>query len=288
MEVKTRRIRLSNSEIVEIGEGRPIIGIVGLLHGDEICGRKVLDELVSSGIQPKGTVRAIYANLEAEKQGKRGVEGEGGIKGNMNRAFNGLQRNLEERTAYELSIYLADCDYVLDIHSTSYPTEPFAISTIDNADFDRLVSLTGLNKYVIMVEEMANGSSLIDEIFRKGGKGVSFESGTHKDETSVTVAREVVYNFLRNLGIIEGNGIVKTPEKFYGRKVIRVPSTTFKAYPTIRNFELLKAGTPYGRDDKREYSYDKDCYPFLFSDQLTDGNVFLVADKNKPGEKNEN
>jgi predicted deacylase len=279
MEIKIRRIRLTNSEIVEIGEGKPVVGIIGLLHGDEICGRIVLDELIASKIKPKGKLKIIYANLEAEKQNKRYIES------NLNRSFNNQQNTLEGKTAHELSSHLADCNYVLDIHSTSYPTEPFVISTADNKEFDKLASFTGLKKYVIIVDKMANGSSLIDEVFRRGGKGISFESGTHNDNSSVIVARAVVNNFLINLGILEGKGVIKTPEKFYGKDIKRVPSKTFKAYSTIKNFELLKAGTPYGRDETKEYLLDKDGYPFLFSDKLVDGIVFLVADKVKPEKK---
>lgn len=276
MEVKIKRIRLTNSEIVEIGEGKLVIGIVGLVHGDEPCGRAILDELVASNLKPKGKLKIIYANLEAEKQNKRGVEG------NLNRSFNGKQGTLEERTAVELSAYLSDCDFVIDIHSTSYPTEPFVISTIDNSKFDKLASFTGLDKYVIMAGDMASGTSLIDEVSRRGGIGISFEAGTHNDNNSVLVARKVVNNLLINLKMLEGEGIIKTPEKFYGRFKIAKPSETFKAYDTIKNFELLKAGTSYGRDEFKEYSLDEDGYPFLFSDKLIDGLVFLMADKIKP------
>ncbi len=271
-------INLPNSKIIEIGDGNPVIGIVGLIHGDECCGRIVLDELASNPPKIKGKLKLIYSNLEAEKISKRGVEG------NLNRTFPGRKEgNLEEKTAFELAPYLSDCNYVLDIHSTSYPTEPFVISLeeTDNSEFDKLASFTGLSKYVIMTGEMASGGSLLDEVYRNGGKGISIESGTHEDESSINIARGVINNFLKNLDVVDGKGKIVKPEKFYSKKVIRVPSDTFEAYDNIKNFELLKKGVPYGKDNCREYSLDEDCYPFLFSDKLIDRVVFLSSDKAK-------
>ena len=265
----------TNSNIIEIGAGKPVIGIVGLVHGDEVCGRKMLDELASSKLNPKGTIKLIYANLEAGKKNTRWIDG------NLNRVFPGNKDgNIEERTAYELCKHLAGCDYVLDIHSTSYPTEPFIISVKDDLEFDELASFTGLNKYVIMIDKMASGGSLIDEVARSGGKGISFESGIHEDENSIIVARKVIYNFLINLGVLEGESVKNIPEKFYGKDMIKVPSDSFKAYNTIKNFEILNTNTNYGFDESGEHRLDYSCYPILFSNKLIDGIVFLVGEKN--------
>jgi predicted deacylase len=277
-----KEITLPNSKIIELGRGSPVVGIVGLVHGDECCGRKILDELVSSHLRLRGNLRIIYANLEAERKGVRG-NGSHPIKNNLNRTFykNGTISNgtLEEITASQLIPYLNDCDYVLDIHSTSYPTEPFAISIADRPDLDRLASFTGLKKYVIMTENLASGGSLLDEVYRKGGRGLSFEAGTHTDETSTEVARTVVHNFLSNIGILKGGQNRSMPEKFYGKDVVKIPSKEFRAYNTIKNFTFLPAGTPYGEDNERQYSLEYDCYPFLFSDKLIDNMVFLVGGK---------
>jgi len=273
-----KKIKLSNSRIVEIGQGEPIVGVVGFLHGDEICGRRILDELLGqNGLQ--GTLRLIYANLAAEKAGQRGVEG------NLNRTFykEGLRvdGDLEERTAAEIAPHLNGCQYVIDIHSTSYPTDPFAISIVDTPGFEALASFTGLSKYVVMAGKLAKGGSLIDEVYRRGGMGISFESGTHYGERTVDTARRTVNNLLRHFGVIEGEGVVSQPEKFKGVDIREVPKDAegFVASKHIRNFEQLKAGTPYGSANGEEYTLDYDCWPFLFSDKLVDGKVFFVGQK---------
>jgi len=271
-----KETKLFASKIIEIGEGKPIIGIVGLVHGNEPCGRKALDHLVNSPPKLKGTLRLFYANLKAEDAYVRGVDS------NLNRVFPGdSEGDIEKKIAASLAPHFDGCDYLLDIHSTSYPTEPFAISVIDSPEYDALAAATGLNKYVIMVDKMASGGSLIDEAIRRGAKAISFEAGTHEDDSSVTVAQKVINDFLGNLGVIETDANKSSPEKFYGVDVVKVPNEEFTASSKIHNFELLKAGTSYGSDEEKEFSLDYDCYPFLYSDKLVDNDVFVVSVKNK-------
>src|SRR3989344_5657592 len=124
-----------NSEIIELGNGKPVIGVVGLCHENERSGRVVLDNLATNLKPIIGRVKLIYANRIAEEVNKRKLDSD------LNRVFpEDKLGNLEERTAFSLAPHLAECDYVLDIHSTSYPTEPFAISTIDSEAFDSLSS----------------------------------------------------------------------------------------------------------------------------------------------------
>ena len=47
---------LDNSSIIEIGKGKPVVGIVGLVHGDELCGRAALDYFKSYLTQNPPTV----------------------------------------------------------------------------------------------------------------------------------------------------------------------------------------------------------------------------------------
>ncbi|MBT4651528.1 hypothetical protein HOC13_03320 [Candidatus Woesearchaeota archaeon] len=265
------------SEVIDLKgyEPGPTIGVVGLCHGDEICGRAILDELKESLVPSKGIVKLMYANLPAEEVGERFVEK------NLNRVFPGNPcGELEERIAEGLLGNLSECDLVLDIHSTSYPTTPFVISTVDDNNFYQLASETGLGHYVIMTPDMAKGKSLIDYVNSQNGKGISFEAGTHQDDSSVIVARDVVSNFLAIHGFVDQKYVTSEPQKFIANEVIRVPSEGFRVIPgSVTNFGLLAAGTHYGKDDKKEYSLDYDCYPFLFSDRLTDNVVFLTSTK---------
>lgn len=263
--------KLEYSEIVTVGQGSPIIGVVGLVHGDEICGRAVLDGLKS--LSPYGTLKLIYANLPAEKAETRFVEE------NLNRVFPGNPNgSLEQRIADRLKTRLFECDYIIDIHSTSYHTPPFVISTIDFPEYDELAAMTGLDKYLILGGEVANGNSLLDYCRTLGVPAISFEAGEHNNPSTVDNARSVVDNFLANLHITHEKCRMSVPDKYRFIEQVKVPSETFMVYPLV-NFKELPAGAPYGRDENKEYSLSYDCIPILFSPKFIDHDVFIAAER---------
>lgn len=118
---------LENSKVITLGDGQyPIIGVVGLVHGKEIVGRKVLDQLERElpAELKTGQVKLIYANLAAEKAGEDLIET------NLNIAFPGKPNGtLEERTAFQLRSHLNGCHWVLDMHSTEMDYGAFVVST---------------------------------------------------------------------------------------------------------------------------------------------------------------
>ena len=261
------------SRIITIGKGNPTLGIVGLCHGDEVSGGVILDELADNLSPQQGTVTLIYAHLPASKANKRYIEV------NLNRIFPGNETGkLEERIAFHLQPVLSTCDYVVDIHSTSEPTTPFAISTIDNENFSAFASETGLGYYVIMTPEMARGKSLIDYVNQQGGQGISFEAGSHTDQAAISTAREVIQKILRNKGFIIGDKSRSSMQKFIAMGVVRAPTGNFTQY-RVDNFKLLPAGVPYGNDGTSEYSLEEDCYPFLYSERREEGRLFIKAHK---------
>lgn len=258
-----------NSRIITLGKGKPVTAVIGLVHGNEECGGKALDSLKSSS--PKSTLKLVYANLEAASKGLECVDS------NLNRVFPGKKDgNLEERTAYDLREHLRDCDYVLDIHSTSYPTEPFAISTKDSNEFSELASLTGLKKYVILTSELAHGKALIDYVNSCGGKGISFEAGEHSQEKTNQTARSTAENFLKNLRVLEGEGKESVPEKYHAFKVIAIKSMDLKLKP-IENFRHYPKGTVYGEDKGRKLVLEQDCCLIVLTSRP--GELVMLAAK---------
>ncbi len=283
----------------------PIVGIVGLTHGDEIVGRKVLDRLqteLPSQLQ-QGEVRLIYANLPAEEAGKPYIDV------NLNRIFPGKENGkLEERIAYNLRPALASCSLVVDIHSTTLDYGAFVVTTVDPTQFETtaatrslydnsglfpegrhcfdmgalgiLTRNTGLVRHVQMDYTVANGGSLIEFVNAHGkGYGLSIEAGQHLDPKSEETAMEVVLNMLKAQRVIAGEPKRREQEVYLGREFIPVPSPSFKPSEGLTNFGLLKAGTPYGTDGTQSYTLDKDSYVVLFSQRMRDGKVFLRTDK---------
>jgi len=293
------------SHVEEIGSGDfPTIGILGLCHGDEIVGKLVLDYL-KNDLPSKiinGRVKLIYANLPAEKANKRYIDVD------LNRSFPGkIDGLLEERIAYELRPVISSCSYLLDIHSTSEWDEPFVVSTIgqttdktreiyagtdidvrtrvevDHMYIDQLAQHTGLNLHVVMDSTVASGGSLIEYVNAHGrGYAISFESGQHKDPNALSTALGAIYNVLKIHKFIDGEpNRINRQECFLGGEFIDLPVVPSAFIPSnLKNFELLPAGTPYGRDlTGKEYSLNQDCYVILFSKKLTNNKVFLRANK---------
>lgn len=268
---------MRNIDVVTLGNGSPIVGVLGLCHGDEVAGKVTLDALKSTR-PAQGTLKLIYANLAAYHADERF------LRSDLNRIFPGSPRgDLEEKTAYALGPHLASCDVVIDIHTASYETPPFTITTRDDDGFDELAAASGLDHHLVMAGNMASGKSLIDHVNHYGGRGISFEAGTHHAASSVDVAREVVDRLLRHLGTIPGDVKPGAPEKYRGIKAVRIDETQkkeFSAMP-IRNFALLPSGMPYGRVAGRDLTLTEDCYPVLYSPELIGGALFVAAEKYK-------
>jgi len=96
--------------------------IIGAVHGNEKVGAEIIEKKIRS--LKKNNIKGIIANREALKQEARF------IKEDLNRIFPGkVNGNHEEKIAYRLTKKIKNFDYLLDIHSFSCRSEPFAILT---------------------------------------------------------------------------------------------------------------------------------------------------------------
>lgn len=116
----------------ESGKPGPHVLINALTHGNEICGMVAATHLLDTGVRPKiGTLTVSFANMEAYNafdidnpyENRQLVH-------NLNRIWSpewldGNEQSPELRRARELRPVLDAADYVLDIHSTRAPVQPF-------------------------------------------------------------------------------------------------------------------------------------------------------------------
>ena len=110
-----------NSIINKIGSGRPIVCVVGCVHGDEPVGQRVINRLHQENII-KGTLITVVANQKALIKKKLCLET------NLNRCFPGKENGcLEEKTAAQLMPILKKSDLIIDIHSTKSNTTDVVI-----------------------------------------------------------------------------------------------------------------------------------------------------------------
>jgi succinylglutamate desuccinylase len=198
------------------------IAIVGCLHGDELIGKYVLDELTKSN---NLNIRFFLGNEKAIKQNKRFIETD------LNRCFPGKKDgNHEEKLAHNLTKKLCKYDLVIDIHSTTAKTDPFIIITKQNKKIIDFVKKIPIKNTVFMRNSIASGKALIDHV----QCGISLEF--NKDFDPIQVKNTIIDTI---------NNIYKNKEqtKFSKQESFEVYDIIKKSdvkYPEINNFRLTK------------------------------------------------
>ena len=179
--------------------GKNIVIMAGA-HGDEVCGVKAFNELISRIEIEKGNVVFIYANLEAQKQNKRFIEE------NLNRCFldeqpEEIKNTLEGKTAKAIIPYLKKADVLLDVHSSDNSDNlKFLICEEDCKD---LVDALSPEKIILGIDDAQKGSS-DGYMYNQGKPGICIECGLHNSKESEERAKSSIINFLKRLEAIKG------------------------------------------------------------------------------------
>lgn len=180
----------------------PKVAIVGVTHGDEPAGLaalEFLEDYFTEHDYPAGELYLVRGNLEAADRNQRFVDYD------MNRLFWEDRPDwvdpswVDYQRAEQLKPLLAEMDFVLDIHSTSKPSVPFALG-IGRADHSRFMK-------TLPVEFFSHGwvgkvlGSMLEWFEDQGdGIGVAVECGWHGDPVTRTIAIQSVKAFLNAAG----------------------------------------------------------------------------------------
>ena len=199
----------------ESGRPGPHVLINAITHGNEICGMVAATHLLDTGLRPKiGTLTVSFAHVEAYEafdieqpyENRQLVH-------NLNRIWSadmldGPEDSPELRRARELRPVLEAADYVLDIHSTRAPVQPFWVYT----EMDRntaLASAVGAPEvHLVMPPGIFPGTGVMgygrhgDPASDSGGSLV-VECGQHFAQSAATLATDVTLRFLAHLGLID-------------------------------------------------------------------------------------
>lgn len=129
----------------------------------------------------------------------------------MNKAFGLKGTSTEEKLARNLLRKIDKRDCVIDLHTCSAKTEPFAIIT--DLKMLPLAKTLGLKYVVHMKHNIKNGHALID--YRNG---VSVETGMHNTQEAFTntikVAKNVLLGKVYQVTLLEVFGIITKPGKY--------------------------------------------------------------------------
>lgn len=181
-----------------------IITLLGGVHGDEIIGVQIIKELMNAltdsyvnfAHQCEGTIQIGFGNPEAIKKGTRSASNGR----DLNRSFVPEELDLEPtdndrvdlQRARDLALYLDDTDYLIDIHSTSSPSESFVcmshLVSVEHKNFCKLFPVKNvlLDPYNVLVKHYdISAIGTTDYFVNTFGKGfaICYETGYAQDMT---------------------------------------------------------------------------------------------------------
>ena len=274
----------------EPGLPRPHIGILGSVHGNEPCGIRTLEKIIglaeAGEIAPsRGTWVLIHGNPEASAAGRRYTRGGA----DLNRLFDfAFEEDLprerwspEHRRAHELRPALEDLDALLDLHSASWPTPPFAIIN----DMPETVALARRLGLGFVTNGWGGPGLLMDKVSigvmqRCRRPAVSVECGQHDDPATIDAAFACAHRYLRAAGVLEGDAPEGDPTFLEVVEIISRPSEGFKFTRAIRGLERLEAGEIFAADRVTELRVREACFVLMPNDAVPVGRdmVFLARD----------
>lgn len=241
----------------ESGKPGPHVLVNALTHGNEICGMVAATHLLDTGVRPKiGTLTVSFANMEAYNafdiddpyENRQLVH-------NLNRIWSpewldGSEQSPELRRARELRPVLDAADYVLDIHSTRAPVQPFwvypemdrntALAAAVGAPAVQLVMPAGRFPGTGVLNYGRHGDPASDS-----GGALVVECGQHFAQSAALLATDVTLRFLAHLGLIDApaNSAPAAPaQPFRLLEVHMVKSEDFTFTRPLLGFEVFNKG----------------------------------------------
>lgn len=241
------------------GKGGVNILVIGCIHGDELIGQRVINELRRLIIS-RGTLVTVIANMRSIKAGKRFIDKD------LNRSFPGNKKGKhEERLAYALFPLIKRADIVLDIHSTTTDTTSAVILTKVNKSIKQLLSIFNPKRVVVMENKFGKTA-----LSRYCKVGISFEYGKDKSEKAYKEILKDIRFILLGYGMIEGNKMVSkiTHKTEYFQVVGELARPNgLKLEQAIKNFSLVQCGEIIAQKGDCIQKATRNFYPFLFGEK---------------------
>lgn len=242
------------------GQGKPIVVIIGCVHGNELLGKRVITALHKLKII-KGTLITVIANPLALKNKKRFIDVD------LNRCFPGKRKGgIEEKIAYYLTKKIRKVNYVIDIHSTTANTEDLAIIKHKNTGVGKIIKIIH-PKNVILISRKSGNHSLIKHCL----SGVCLEYGERRPRQTYIKSLQDIKRFLLKLGMIRGK--MQTQKKkmnaisYYKLYNEEKKPKGFVMRKNLKNLKLIKKGGLLGRVKGETILAQEDFYPVLFGEK---------------------
>jgi succinylglutamate desuccinylase len=258
-------------------ESGPTSILLSGIHGNELCGMKIMQEIMPSFTIKRGRVLYGYGNPRAIEANVRFAEKD------LNRMFmTDSILSAEDRASYEyrraqyLKPYIGQADALLDIHAhPRKEQQTFAICESNAADIVRFLPAEHV---VSGFDALEPGGT--DYYMNSIGKiGICFECGYLDDEHSRSAAREAILAFLKVRGHIENDLVARTQSHVHIYKKVRSKTGNFKLSRPFVNFEPIAKGEIIGRDGAEAIIAPKKSVILFARDGHAPGSdVFLLGE----------
>jgi predicted deacylase len=201
----------------------PHVALIALMHGNELAGAIALDRLLRDEFRPlSGALTFGFANLGAfDRFDPARPTASRFVDEDLNRLWEpavlaSARRSLELDRAREMRPLLERADYLLDLHSMLWPSEPLLLCG-NTAKGRALATAIGTPPLVVADAGHASGRRLID--FAKfadpssGNAAVLVEAGQHWEQRTVDLTLASIAGLLRHLGMAETHPALPPPPR---------------------------------------------------------------------------
>jgi predicted deacylase len=238
--------------------GAPHIGAIGAIHGNELAGLRAIERVMADpdGLVHRmngGTLTLIHGNPRATAEGTRTTQS--GV--DINRLFSyrfldELPRaawSYEHQRAAELEPLVRGLDGLIDLHSASRPTPPFAICDGTPRGIE-LARATGCHvTYGWDGPGMLMQHVSIGWMVAHGRPALSVECGQHHEAAAPERAFEVLKRFLGAVGLTDHPPAPEPHPVFELFARVVKPTLGFRLARDFCSFDVLGPGEELGSGD---------------------------------------
>ncbi|MDA0996850.1 MAG: M14 family metallopeptidase [Proteobacteria bacterium] len=269
----------------------PHVMVTAVVHGNELCGALAMDFFFKQGFKPRqGKLTLAFCNFAAylsfdpnNPTASRFVEED------FNRLWSedvldGPRQSVELVRARQIRPFIAEADFLLDIHSMQHATEALMLAG-PLAKGRTLAKATNVPRTVVSDhghtagKRMRDYGAFIDPNSPKNA--LLIECGQHWEKSSEFMAKESMLRFLLHTGTLNqddvGPHLGDAPPKQVFIEVsgpVTIKTDSFKFAHDYKGLEVIeKAGTVlgYDGDEPVKTTYDH-CVLIMPSKRLLKGN----------------
>ena len=195
--------------------GRHVL-ISALIHGNELCGAWAIQGLLESGLRPQaGRLTLAFCNLAAfDRFDAAQHDTARFVDEDMNRQWSDERMDaagtLERRRCAALRPFVAQADWLLDMHSMHEPCAPLLLTGVQPRNLE-LARAMAAPKHIVIDAGHKDGTRMRDygrfglpDAQAGDSRSLLVECGFHGDPASRAVAQDQCLRFLQAAGVVDG------------------------------------------------------------------------------------